>query len=313
MPIAVLIAAIVQVAIYKWHFSPIKEIASPVILVEWFLALMSLPWVQPVLNTLCIVLTCSLLMRMDTQHRLYPTKSNLCFTTYILVACSNLTIASSDYLLLYSLIMVLSIGALFDCYNLKEGHIPLIFNIFFLCSLVSLFDLTILIYIPILLFGIYRMRVMSFNTVIALLIGMALPYLLYLFWTFYTDVPFVIATKIPMSLVAFDGFQPYEWVHLTYTSLLTLIAIFHSVGTTRITKIKTRLFLGYIIFLIVYSFAVYLFCTEEENISLGVFYLFSSFLIGRYFSTNITPITNNIYLLSIAFYFVTFIWSIWLS
>lgn len=317
IPVAILIVVATQVLADLYYFHPVRLLPSTTLLVDQYAEWMHITWVRPVVNAVCIILTGLLMIRIDSTHKLYPNKSSLCFAVYAFLFSTNITLASSDYLAFYNLIAILTMGALFDSYNLKRGSVSLIFNIFFLIAAVSLFDLDALLYIPILWVGAFYMRVFGMKAVIASVIGTILPYVLYLFWCFYTDtLPAFMKlfdVKPSLSLVNLNLIQPYEWAHFGFSALITVPAVIHSMKSNRFTKIKTRAVINYLILFLLYSLVIYVFNSGQNSLPLAYCYLVASFLIGRYLTAEPSSTSNSLFQFGVVLYSMIYVWSVWLS
>ncbi|MFV0397537.1 MAG: hypothetical protein ACK5JU_05935 [Bacteroidales bacterium] len=312
--LALLVAALLT---EYFFFNPINQYHIQTIFDDLFSVVFKKRWINVSVVFFSVIFTSILLFRIDSKHKLLITKSSLCFAVYALIFSTNPSNLNNTYVPVFNLLGALAFNSMFDCYKLKKGYISYVFNVFFIFSFLSLMDFNALLYVPFLIYAIYMMRVLTSKTIIAIILGLVLPYWFYAFWCYHIDsfesLITLLTNNFTISWLNINQIQPYEWVHMSYTVLLSIISIKHALGSLRNTKIKVRALVSVMIVFMLYTILLTALNSSLSSMPISFFYLISSFLIARYFSMDISPYKSAIFVFSIFFYLTTFIWSLWLS
>ena len=248
-------------------------------------------------------LTTFLLAELNNRNALLRIRSRMMGATYLalLAACPELH--GWSFSMVPMVCLVLSYFQLFAAYQKPhaEGEV---FRAYMFLGIASWFYPLLLFIAPLLYFCLLiQLRVLTWRTFFAGLMGLMVPYWFYAGWAIWNDVlntaflPFADAFhlnapdyhSVPMGVV----------VLLIYTSLLALLSVFHFTRTAYNDKIRTRMFYYVIICMEIVLLLACLFQPQHYHVLLLLLIANSAPLIAHYLALGKGKIMNYLFDLSL--------------
>jgi hypothetical protein len=181
------------------------------------------------------------------------------------------------------------------------------FNISLLLTLGSFLWEPILLFLPLLWYGMYRFRSLNGKSLVASLLGFVVIYLFIFTYCFYQDNLPDFVDALPTVRGIFDpvqlpNFNVAEWIHAGFIFLLFILSgmkIFMASVSETIQAITT---LGYLYVFALVLFLCYFFIPAWESEVLQILYLPLSLLFAHYFTMAQKTWILWLFLFSIVFF-----------
>ena len=248
-------------------------------------------------------LTTFLLAELNNRNALLRIRSRLMGATFLALyaACPELHDGSFSMAPMFCL--VLGYFQLFSAYQKPhaEGEV---FRAFMFLGIASWFYPLLLLIAPVLYFCLLiQLRILTWRTWFAGLMGLMVPYWFYAGWAIWNDVidtaflPFVKAFhltapdyhSVPMDVLAL----------LIYTSILALLSVFHFTRTAYNDKIRTRMFFYVMICMEALILLACLFQPQHYHVLLQLLIANSAPLIAHYFALARGKVMNYLFNISL--------------
>ncbi len=214
-------------------------------------------------------------------------KTYLPILIYVLLVSTNedfLPLKATSFGVFFT---ILAIYELFTAYHDTQNRRN-IFNAALLVSLGSLVWIHILWLIPLLWYGMYLFRVLSFRTFLATLLAPVVIYWIVLVYAFgQQDMglflpPFEsLFTFHPLRIT---GNTMWDWVSIGYLIGLTLLSSVHILTHEYEDNLRTREFLAFLILLALSSFALYFLYEQSSEEFLQIACFPAAILIAHFFT-----------------------------
>lgn len=232
-------------------------------------------------------LTAYLLIEINTTFTLIRTRSTLHVCYYIFLTTICLFLHPLQQASFAPLAFLISIFQLFRSY---ESPYPSgsIFHAFFFTGLGSLIYPQLLYFIPLFYFGMISFRSLSLKSFFAGLIGLTVPYWFLFGYAFYSDKmdlfyhPLVeLIHFTPISYGALGLNKIISWGVITLISLISSIHYFH---VSYLDKVRTRIFLSFLIAVEVWIYLLGALQPQHFNVLLQMQIIIGSILTGHLFT-----------------------------
>ncbi|MFA6780129.1 MAG: hypothetical protein WCU80_10175 [Paludibacteraceae bacterium] len=194
------------------------------------------------------------------------------------------------------LVTLIAMTALYaSFFYVNKGNPIQAFNVAFLLSIASLFSISSITYvIPFILFA-YSCSMLNMRTVVALSMGLILPYLYTFLAYLWVGHPETLVTYITDGVDIFHTKFEYSTLSILYISFLGILAILSifnfSVGDTQ-DNIKPRKEFSHLIILFLWTLLLLFLRVPGSDILAFPLILFLSIILGRYFSLNESKFTR---------------------
>lgn len=209
---------------------------------------------------------------------------------------------------------ILAIYELFTAYHDAQNRRN-IFNAALLVSLGSLVWIHILWLIPLIWYGMYLFRVLSFRTFLATLLAPATIYWIVLVYALGQE-EMGLFTQPFASLFTFHplhitGNTVWDWVAIGYLIGLTLLASIHILTHEYEDNLRTREFLAFLILLALSSFALYFLYEQSSEEFLQIACFPASILIAHFFTVVRNRCTLGLFHFTNLLFILLFLLRIW--
>ncbi|MCW3806090.1 DUF6427 family protein [Plebeiibacterium marinum] len=191
---------------------------------DFLYQLNSTKWISLVASFVCILLVSVGITRFNARYGLLNKQSALPAVVFVLLAGSITSIQLLNPVMISSVFIVISLSYLFEAYNYRKT-MKECFIAAFALSLGSLFAYKIVLLFPLLIFVMIPLRVLSFKSFLASLIGFVLPWLFVfgyeLMWGNMSEYLLLLKPLI----VKFSGDFGYTLESFIYFGLIVLLFI----------------------------------------------------------------------------------------
>ncbi|TLX73031.1 hypothetical protein E9993_16340 [Labilibacter sediminis] len=199
-------------------------------------------WLAYSFSIVCAIIIALNVTRFNSKYGLLSKQSALPGLTYVLLVGGTPAAHSFSPLWIATILMVISLEYLFIAHH-KRKPMKECFLAAFWLSLSSLFFYKALLFIPLLIFLMLALRVVTFRSFLATSIGIILPWLLtfgYYFTIGHTD-EFIQHLSFSVEKIAhFTRLQTPEIAYLISIAFIFLIALFSVINAYGTKKIFTR-------------------------------------------------------------------------
>lgn len=244
-------------------------------------------------------LTTFLLAELNNRNALLRIRSRLMGATYLAlyVACPELH--SWSFSMVPMVCLILAYFQLFAAYQKPhaEGEV---FRAFMFLGIASWFYPLLLLVAPVLYFCLLiQLRILTWRTWFAGLMGLIVPYWFYAGWAIWNDVidtaflPFADAFRL--TAPDYHSVPTGVLALLIYTSILTVLSIFHFTRTAYNDKIRTRMFFYVVICMEVLILIACLFQPQHYSVLLQLLIANSAPLIAHYFALARGKVMNYLF------------------
>lgn len=250
--------------------------------------------------------------------------------TYSITEHHRTTFHSSIFLLLWvsvpylshqipvnvvTICLLLAIFQLFSCYQ-QVHAVTRVFWLFAFIGFASLLFPPILLYIPLFYFTLAFYKALTLRSFFAGFIGVIFFYWLLFGHAFWHDaMPMFYApfkAFISFSPISYDHIPFYIWMTLGYTLFLSLVSSVYFFMNSYQNKLRTRYYLFFIVFFVLYSFVLFLLLPQHVVLFLSLMILGCSVLAGHLFLLSTTKVSNIFFASSIVVLLIITILNIWI-
>lgn len=236
----------------------------------------------------CTLATAYLIMELNNRNALLRIRSRMMSVTFLflMVVCPNLHQWNTNALL--PLLLVLGYFALFGSYQASNAP-GYVFHAFFCLGVGSLlfppFAVLALCYYGCMAFLLHNF---TWRTVLAGLMGMALPYwgyAAYAIWQNQLDTAFLfIQPWLHIRTPNYAVLGIHEWVSMGAIAFFAILAVIHFCRTAYAEKIRTRLLLLAILVTEVFLAVGIVLLPEQYDVQFRLFLTNSALLIAHYYA-----------------------------
>jgi hypothetical protein len=199
----------------------------------------------------CVV-SSYLLIELNTAYSLIRQRTTLHLSIYVLLTAASFPLPLTVREVWMAPLFLLALHQLFATYESSRAPVG-VFNTYFCLSVGSLLCPPMAWLAPVFLIGFYQMRALTLRSFLAALIGFAAPWWCYYGYLYgFTDQPVSIE---PMArLVAFSApnYQAVSAAGYCLWGVLVgaaLVSCIHYVVVSYMDKVRTRVYLSFLIFL----------------------------------------------------------------
>lgn len=250
--------------------------------------LIPFPYLAKILGLAFSLLISFLLVQFNKIFSFIRIRSLLLFFFFMLLIGTNINAQSFSFSQISLLFLLITLWQLFSIYEQRQPVFKT-FNIGFFIALGSFFCIELLLFIPILLFGINRLKGLTLRTFLATCIGLATPFVLIL------GIIYLVSDNISFYIQSFfNQFNfsinlPTDYISIVYFLMLCLIggiSILNLLNDPFSHKIKVSRMLGVISFGFIFFVLLFIFKSNNAPIIFSFGTIFSTILYAHYFSLN---------------------------
>lgn len=216
---------------------------------------------------------------------------------------------------LVTLCLLLAIFQLFSCYQ-QPYVVTKVFWLFVFIGFTSLFFPPIFLYVPLFYITLAFYKALTLRSFFAGLVGLILSYWLLFGHAFWHDVmPLFYApfkSLVSFSPISYEHIPLHIWITLGYTLLLSLVSSVYFCMNSYQNKLRTRSYLFFIVFFVLYSFILLLLLPQHVVLFLSLMILGCSVLAGHLFLLSTTRICNIFFITSVVVLLIMTILNIWM-
>lgn len=251
--------------------------------------LIPFPFLAKILGLLFAVFISFLLVQFNKVFSFIRIRSLLLFFFFMLLIGTNISAHSFNFSQLSLLFLLLTLWQLFSIYEQRQPVFKT-FNIGFFIALGSFFSIEILLFTPILLIGINRLKGFTLRTFLATCLGLIAPFALML-GILYLAKDSIISLYIKLFFSQFSvGINlPSDYISIVYLLILCLIGIISILNILNDPfshKIKVSRMLGVVSFGFIFFVLLFIFKSNNSSIIFALGTIFSTILYAHYFSLN---------------------------
>lgn len=218
--------------------------------------------------------------------------------------------------LVATLILSFSLFPLLWSYHKSAAQI-FSFRIAVLIGIASLFQIYVLLFLPLWWRGESSMRGFQFRSILASLFGLLLTYLPVFTLFFYFDnlAGFVEPFKniIDFSLPYFTAFTPFEWIVVISTFLFIILIMFFSIKTHKRDKVLTLSALQFMVFVLLFLLVFRVLYWNHSLSFMTISLPFLSFLVAYLYTLTTSRIhvysAYFVFFLILAFYMINYMFA----
>lgn len=272
--------------------------------------LIPFPFLTNILGFVFSISISFLLVQLNRVFSFIRIRSLLLFFFYMLLIGTNINTQSFNFSQISLLFLLITLWQLFSIYEQRQPVFKT-FNIGFFIALGSFFCIELLLFIPILLFGINRLKGLTLRTFLATCIGLATPFglILGLIYLVTDNISFYIQSFV--NQFDFGINLPTDYTSIVYFLVLFLIgaiSILNLLNDPFSHKIKISRMLGVVSFGFIFFVLLFIFKSNNASIIFSFGAVFSTILYAHYFSLNSNLFIKILFVLQtivcLAYYFL---------
>lgn len=271
---------------------------------------------QEAISLLACALTAYLLIEINTAFTLIRTRSTLHVSFYVLLTTACTFLHPLQQATFVPLCFLIALFQLFRSYEVPQAS-GSIFHAFFFIGVGSLFFPQLLYFIPLFYLGMIGFRSLSAKSFFAGLIGLMVPYWFFFGYAFYYD-------KLDLfyhPLVEAVRFQPISYHHLELNqimglgviTLLSLVSSIHYFSVSYLDKVRTRIFLFFLISIEVWSYMLGALQPQHINVLLQIQIIIGSIMAGHLFTLSRTRFTGIFFIVTFVILIALTLYSLWIQ
>ncbi len=252
------------------------------------------------------------LLQLNNRFSFIRMRNSLLFFFYIILIGTNIQLHHFDFSQLSVLFLLLIVWQLFASYDTKQPVFNA-FNIGLFVALGSFFSVELLLFWPVLLFGIQRLKGLTTRTFLANTLGLLTPFLFFIGLAFILDgdvISYFYLFIKQFEVIVYWQFTMATVIYLVVLSAFAIIAIHTIIKDPFSDKIKVSRMLSFIA--VAFVFFVVLFFLKSNNLPI-IFILatvFSSMLYAHFFSLKNSLITRILFFTLLFFCLLNYLFTL---
>lgn len=271
---------------------------------------------QEAISLLTCALTAYLLIEINTAFTLIRTRTTLhvCFYIFLTTAC--LFLHPLQQATFVPLCFLIALSQLFRSYESAQAA-GSIFHAFFFIGVGSLLFPQLLYFVPLFYLGMISFRSLSAKSFFAGIIGLTVPYWFFFGYTFYYD-------KLELfyrPLLQIIRFQPISYHNLGLEqlvscgviTLISLVSSVHYFNVSYLDKVRTRIFLFFLISLEVWTYLLGVLQPQHFNVLLQIQVITGSILAGHLFTLTRNRFTGIFFIITFVILIALTIYNLWMQ
>lgn len=278
-------------------------------------SLLHVPWMSRVASFVLYAAIGYFLIELNNTFAIIRMRASVQTSVYFMLvtACPGLHLLYAGDLA--AVTFLISLFFLFKSYQ----HPKPVGNLFYSFACIgagSLLFPQLTFFVPLWLIGAYGFQSLTLRSFCGAVIGWTLPYwFLFGHAYFYNQMelfyqPFTeLATFQPIHLL--EGFQQWEIATLGYLFVLFIVSAIHCIATGYKDKRRTRAYLNFVIFTILYTFLFILLQPVHSIDLLSLLLIGVSILVGHLFVLTNTKASNLFFIASMAGLILLFGYNLW--
>lgn len=246
------------------------------------------PLLLRLLGFLCALIMGALLVQINKYYAFIKTRSLLPFFFFMLLVGSNVSTQYFNFSLVSCLFLLITLWQLFSLYEKKQAVFTT-FNIGFCSALGSFFAIELVLFAPLLIFGIYRFKGLTLRTFLAFLMGLLTPFVLIIGIIYLLNENVLSYISLFLSEFSFCLTQNLDSKTIFYLITLGItgiVAVLNIINNPFNDKIKVSRMLGFIIIGFVFFGLLFLFRSNNLSLIFMMEGIFMTTLFAHYFSLN---------------------------
>lgn len=271
---------------------------------------------QDAISLLACALTAYSLIEINTTFTLIRTRSTLHVSLYVFLTTACLFLHPFQPATFVPLIFLIAIFQLFRSY---ESPYPAgsIFHAFFFIGLGSLLFPQLLYFVPLFYWGMINFRSLSPKSFLAGLIGLSVPYWFFLGYAFYYDKMDLFYDPLQEII----HFQPISYgvlglnriISCGVVTLLSLVSSVHYFNVSYLDKVRTRIFLSFLIVIEAWIYLLGILQPQHFNILLQMQIIAGSILTGHLFTLTRNRFTGIFFTITFVILIVLTLYNLWMQ
>lgn len=271
---------------------------------------------QEAASLLACALTAYLLIEINTAFALIRTRTTLhvCFYVFLTTACIFLhPMQAAGFVAPAFLIAIYQLFRSYESSHPSES----IFHAFFFTGLGSLMFPQLLYFVPLFYWGMISFRSLTSKSFFAGLIGLTVPYWFFFAYTFYYD-------KMDLfyrPLLEIIHFQPISYhtlglekiISWGVITLISLISSVHYFSVSYLDKVRTRIFLSFLIAVEVWIYLLGALQPQHFNVLLQMQIIICSILTGHLFTLTRNRFTGIFFIVTFVLLIALTINNLWMQ
>lgn len=272
-------------------------------------------WLDMV-SLLACALTAYLLIETNTTFSLIRTRSTLHVSFYMLLTTVCLF---PPPFRIAAFVPFLFLTAIFQLFRSYESAHPeeSVFHAFLFIGLGSLLFPQLIYFTPLLYMGMINFRSLSLKSFFASLIGLSVPYWFCFGYAFcYDKMEFfreLLQEIVHFQPISYQALGPSEILSFGMITLISLVSSIHYLQTSYLDKVRTRLFLFFLISIEVWIYILGILQPQHFNTLLQMQIIAGSILTGHLFSLTHNRFTGIFFIITFVILIILTTYNLWMQ
>lgn len=271
---------------------------------------------QEAISLLGCALTAYLLIEINTAFTLIRTRTTFHVCLYIFLSTICFFLHPLQFLSFVPLAFLIAVFQLFRSY---ESPYPAgsIFHAFFFTGLGSLLFPQLLYFVPLFYLGMIGFRSLSPKSFFAGLIGLSVPYWFFFGYAFYYDKMSLfyhpLQEIIHFQPISYETLGLDKMISCGVVTLISLISSVHYFHVSYLDKVRTRIFLSFLIAVEAWIYLLGILQPQHFNILLQMQIIAGSILTGHLFTLTRNRFTGIFFIITFVILIALTIYNLWMQ